>query len=69
MARPCDVLKSANVTKRILTFKPGLENDAEFVSFEEPKHCTLCGRAIRIWKSDKKHTEVRGRKRWTSQGT
>ncbi len=70
MARPCDVLKKADVTKRILTFDLTSDyGEAAFVSFEDPKHCTLCARAIKIWKSDKKHTEVRGRKKWTSLGT
>ena len=67
MARPCDVLRKADATTRTLTFKK--EFDDSFVSFEEPKHCDICTRAIRIWKSPKKHTEVRGRTKWTSPGT
>ena len=68
MTRPCDVLKKADIPTRTLTFRQPLEENS-YVILSEPKHCALCARAIRIWKSEKRHTEVRGKKRWTSQGT
>ena len=66
MTRPCEVIRKVDIKTRTLTYKK--VDTSSFILFNEPKHCDICAKAIRLWTSVGPIKEVRVKPRTPKAG-